>query len=159
MDTGYIATLWLSLALLVSVAAAFPRVSKRESRLGFTEWNCAYSRPSGWVRADLLARDMRAALEVAAHEAKHVEQMLRYKSCNQYKAAWWSNPDSVGFEMEAEAYCASARVNVEVTKTVNTMARAINRHALTLATEYPFGVSLDSARARITYYCRDHLGN
>ena len=143
----------LLLLLLIVIGFAFFTPSDYET-LGYTDWDCRNPVPTAWVKHTLVLETPAKAVTVAIHEQKHVEQMLRFGSCNQYKSAWWASPDSLGFEMEAEAFCAHAQAEVELgIETV--LENAIDAHAFTLATAYRFGVTQDSARARITFYCQE----
>lgn len=73
-----------------------------------------------WVRdprvGNLMPNPMQGNLEwegILAHERTHVAQYQRYPNCNMAEQAWNTAPVDSSLSLEAEAYCAQAKVFLE----------------------------------------------
>lgn len=121
--------------------------------LGITEWNCGKGGPpDAWVSADVVLHDPETAREVAVHEITHRRQMLAYGSCLNWTLAVLAPGGwKIGFEMEAEAFCESAKEALR-SRRYATLDDAISARTDNLML-YGFPIDRRQAKQKIESYC------
>lgn len=107
------------------------------------------SRPTGWLRADVALS--REGAQVATHEMDHVMRVAADGGCEAHRARWAADQWGVTLDMEAHAYCASARVWARQERIP--LEAAIARFAERLS-RYPLGLSVERATEEIAARCR-----
>lgn len=147
----------LFVILLATTSCAVPfSAPVRDSRLGYTAWDCGYERPTAWVRADLFALgDPLEAAQVLAHELDHAEYMESFGSCPAWARAYAEDPKGVLMDMEARAYCASAKVTTQAGRHATLEEAARHFAKRMLHPSYNFGLTEDEAAVLIMNHCKD----
>lgn len=149
----------LVLLLFLNYAAAPTHYRSPENStgiiLGFTDWSCYDPAPMAAVTAEVVMADYLEAREVAKHELKHKEQMLRYGTCVRWMMALIGGGWEFGVNIEAEAFCATAREAYRNGRYA-TLDAAIHKFSDNMML-YGFPITREEAEDKIHFYCQKEL--